>query len=93
MKCILFVLIVSTGILTMQQFKQVKEKKKKRKSLTIFIPLTFAAFLGLSCANFFAAISIEDAAVSSSFSAMTVGSSGSIQSVPDEKMESRFKCI
>lgn len=44
--------------------------------------ITLAFLRGCNWDNFFAAASIELAAVRSSFSAMTVGSSGSTQSVP-----------
>jgi hypothetical protein len=47
-----------------------------------FTQLTFTDLLGRRLANFFAAASIEAAAPSNSFSAITVGSSGSTQSVP-----------
>ena len=53
--------------------------------LTLFITtLTLGPvlFLGLSCASFFAAASMALAALSNSFSAITLGSSGSIQSDP-----------
>lgn len=43
---------------------------------------TLMVFLGRRLANFLAAASIEAAAPNSSFSAITVGSSGSTQSVP-----------
>lgn len=44
--------------------------------------LTLGLVLGLSCSSFLAAASMAAAAPSSSFSAMTVGSSGSTHSVP-----------
>lgn len=43
---------------------------------------TLGLALGLSCSSFLAAASMAAAAPSSSFSAMTVGSSGSTHSVP-----------
>ena len=48
----------------------------------VHMELTLAAWRGFSWDSFFAAASMELAALSSSFSAMTVGSSGSTQSVP-----------
>lgn len=45
-------------------------------------PLTLGLVRGLSCSSFLAAASMAAAAPSSSFSAMTVGSSGSTHSVP-----------
>ena len=56
-----------------------------RSDLMLFITtLTLGPvlFLGLSCASFFAAASMALAALSNSFSAITLGSSGSIQSDP-----------
>ena len=50
----------------------------------MFIFPTLAFLRGLSCDSFWAAASIDLAAVSNSLSAMTVGSSGSTQSVPDD---------
>jgi hypothetical protein len=47
-----------------------------------FTNLTWTDLRGRRLANFFAAASIEAAAPSNSFSAITVGSSGSTQSVP-----------
>ena len=47
-----------------------------------FSVITFAFGLGFSCDSFKAAASIELAARNSSFSAITVGSSGSTQSEP-----------
>lgn len=45
---------------------------------------TLGLALGFSCSSFLAAASMAAAAPSSSFSAMTVGSSGSTHSVPRE---------
>lgn len=52
---------------------------------------TFAFLRGLSCDSFCAAASMDLAAVRSSLSAITVGSSGSTQSVPDKVREQRIK--
>lgn len=46
--------------------------------------LTLGLALGFSCSSFLAAASMAAAAPSSSFSAMTVGSSGSTHSVPGD---------
>ncbi len=48
--------------------------------------LTLGLARGLSCSSFLAAASMAAAAPSSSFSAMTVGSSGSTHSVPRESI-------
>ena len=50
----------------------------------LYYPLTLTN-RGLRAASFFAAASIELAAVSNSFSATTVGSSGSTQSDPENR--------
>lgn len=60
--------------------------KKECKFKIVVCELTLIDFLGRRLANFFAAASIEAAAPSNSFSAITVGSSGSTHSLPVEKI-------
>ena len=59
-----------------------KTKPLKPNTLSNFFSYTLAVARGLSCISFLAAASIDLAAPSNSFSAITVGSSGSTKSVP-----------